>query len=110
VHIKGTRNGLDPDALVYTDSTAGTDKNETHLFVVKGSNVRIEGLRFRGPVPTDRDSQREAKWLVNAIAVTVDLSKDFGRNVVIENNNFWFWTAVVAVGCQGCGDPEPRSR
>ncbi len=104
VHIKGTRNGLDPGALVYTKSTEGTDKpeGETHLFVVEGHDVRIEGLRFQGPVPTDTESQRKAKWLVNAIAVVVDLRNNKGRDVVIENNNFWFWTAAVVIGCQGC--------
>lgn len=109
VHIKGTRNGLDPGALVYTKSKKGTDKpnGETHLFKVEGHDVRIEGLRFRGPVPTYTDSQREANWKVNAISVHVDLGQDFGRNVVIENNNFWFWTAAVVVGWKREDDPKP---
>jgi hypothetical protein len=111
VHIKGTRNGLDPGALIVkNDGPIKIDDTtpETNVFVVSGSDVRIEGLRFQGPASTYKDSEREVKWLVNAIAVTADLSRNFGRNVVIENNSFWFWSAAVAVGCKDCGDPEPR--
>jgi hypothetical protein len=111
VHIKGTRNGLDPGALIKkNDGTKKIDDKtpETHVFVVWGSDVRIEGLRFQGPASTYTDSERETKWLVNAIYVHVDLGQNLGRNVVIENNNFWFWTGAVVVGWKRDDDPEPR--
>jgi hypothetical protein len=101
VTLKGSRNGLDPGPLLFTNNT-----KEGQVFQVIGDTVRIEGLRFQGPVPTYTDSQREANWEVTAIGIAEDLSQGRGINIVIDNNDFWFWTSAIAIGWErGPNDP-----
>lgn len=93
VQLRGTRQGLDEGALLFTDY-----KGEAYpLFVVTGHDVRIEGLRFRGPSDGKRDGSQEA---VTGIQVFVDSSLGLGGNVIIDHNEAWFWTAA-AVGVAG---------
>ncbi len=86
VTIKGTRSGLDPGALLR--ATKRTEYGA--IFEVIGRHVRIEGLRFEGPVGTDnRDRMPGA---VVAILISGNASR-----VRIDNNSFWFWSIVVDV-------------
>jgi len=86
VTIKGTRNGLDPGALLISENRYVPGA----VFEVTGDNVRIEGLRFRGPVTTDdRDPMDHS---VHAIGISGDASR-----VLIDNNVFEFWSVGVSV-------------
>jgi hypothetical protein len=91
--IKGTRTVLDTGGLLF-------DKNNTEehaVFTVHGHDVRIEGLRLRGPSQGNRASSQP---YVSGINVTVAPSSGLGRNVVVTGNEFWHWTygAVVVLG------------
>jgi hypothetical protein len=108
VTIQGTRNGLDRGALI----TATHRDTEGPVFVVFGQRVRIEGLRFRGPVtPDDRDPSDTA-GSIKAILVA-----DYAT-ATIDNNLFEFWGAAVAVNrpvppplsCRGTPAPVTVTR
>jgi hypothetical protein len=96
VTLKGTRQGLDRGAVLFTNvkSLEPEDSDEdpmTPVFrVLNAKNVRIEGLRFRGPAPTSH--RAETPGVDAAIQVVGDVA-----NVVIDNNDFWYWNAAVSV-------------
>jgi hypothetical protein len=85
VTIKSTRNGLDRGALI----TATNRDIGGAVFFVFGQRVRIEGLRFRGPVTTDDRSPQEA--IVKGVAVLESAT------ATIDNNVFEFWSTAVVV-------------
>lgn len=86
VTIKGTRGGLDPGALL----RANTRTEYGVIFNVVGQHVRIEGLRFEGPVKTDnRNPMPQA-----VVAIQVG---DNASSVQIDNNSFCFWSVAVDV-------------
>jgi hypothetical protein len=86
VRIKGTRSGLDPGALI----VATHRQFWRPVFEVTGQYVRIDGLRFRGPVTTD--DRRAMKGSVHAIGISGTAS-----SVQIDNNLFEFWSVGVTV-------------
>jgi hypothetical protein len=102
ITIKGARSGLDPGALILA-----TNRNmEGAIFEVVGQYVRIEGLRFRGPVTTDDRSPGPS---VRAIGVSGDAS-----SVQIDNNAFEFWSVGVDVSRgwpdrNGCAHQPPQA-
>jgi hypothetical protein len=97
VTIKGTRGGLDPGALI-----VATNRDRAgSLFEVVGQYVRIEGLRFRGPVTTDDRSAMDHS--VHAIGISGNAS-----SVQIDNNTFEFWSVGVTV-FRGWPAPWPET-
>lgn len=93
VSLVGTRNGLDQGALLYTNSIDGPYS----LFVVRGNDVRISGLRFRGPKHPDQ-GRSSSLPKVNAIEVLQSPVLGTGKNVTITDNELWAFTdAAVAV-------------
>jgi hypothetical protein len=100
VRIAGTRRGLDPGALVYTDYKG----EEYALFRVTGHDVRIEGVRLRGPSDGDRSDSQPG---ISGIVVATNAGLGLGGNVAIENVDAWFWTgSAVAVDGQVGVDTE----
>jgi hypothetical protein len=85
VTIKGTRNGLDRGALI---TATNRDKGDP-VFIVFGDRVRIEGLRFRGPVTPDNLDPADST--IKAVTVA-----DNGI-ATIDNNLFEFWGAAITV-------------
>lgn len=93
VQLKGTRGGLDPGALLFTDFKNTKEGTEEAVFQVIGHHVRIEGLRFRGPAPTYHDYDRsDTGGRVTAIGIWSD-----ALHVEIDNNDFSFWNHAVGV-------------
>jgi hypothetical protein len=85
VTLKGTRGGLDPGGLI----TATNLHFDGPVFRIRGRAVRIEGLRFRGPVTTDHRDLVDMN--IQAFAVMDD------STVSIDNNVFEFWNVAVMV-------------
>jgi hypothetical protein len=86
VTLKGTRGGLDPGALLIT-------RLRTHdgpVFFIAGENVRVEGLRFRGPMTTD-DRSPQPSASIKALVV-IDAA-----TATIDNNLFEYWNVAVGV-------------
>ena len=77
VHLMSGRRGLAQGALLYSDvATQGHS-----LLEIQGSNVRVSGLRFRGPsAGTDQD-------LPKAVAISISNALD----VVVDHNEFYNW-------------------
>ena len=103
VQIRGTRHATDPGPLLFTDDREAVPYS---LFTVTGHDVRIQGVRLRGPSNGDRSNSQE---VVNGVKVVVDPGLGLGGNVAIEGNEAWFWTgsAVTVVGQVHVGDtPE----
>lgn len=77
VHLMSGRRGLAQGALLYSDvATEGHS-----LLEIRGSNVRVSGLRFRGPsAGTDQD-------LPKAVAIYISNALD----VVVDHNEFYNW-------------------
>ena len=94
VTLKGTREGLDRGALLFTNVKSPESDDVAPAFLVRDAkNVRIEGLRFRGPVPTSTPSDRaDTPGMDAAIMVLGDVA-----DVVIDNNDFWYWNVAVDV-------------
>lgn len=93
ITLKGTRGGLDPGALLFTDIKNTKKGDEKAIFMVTGHDVRIEGLRFRGPAPTYHDYDRkDTGGRVTAIGIWGD-----AHHVEIDNNDFSFWNHAVGV-------------
>ncbi|MPY88606.1 MAG: hypothetical protein GEU99_11840 [Luteitalea sp.] len=94
VTLRSDRGGIRKGALIYTnDLVEERDENgdlqSYALFDVIGNDVRIEGLRFRGP------SQSPTKTVP---AFGIRIRSDRARRVVVLNNEFFGWTyAGVAV-------------
>jgi hypothetical protein len=80
VHLMSGRGGLTQGALLYSDVAT-----EGHrLLWVRGNNVRVSGLRFRGPsAGTDKD-------LPKTTAIRIENVFD----VVIDHNEFYNWTSA----------------
>jgi hypothetical protein len=77
VSIIGTRQGLSQGALLSTG-----DKTEPYtLFAVRGHDVRIQGVRLRGPSNGDRSPSQPQ---VTGISVYVDPALGLGGNVLID--------------------------
>jgi hypothetical protein len=87
VTLKGTRGGLDPGALMITRNP----NLDGPVFFVLGQNVRIEGLRFRGPMTADDRSPHPLGYSIKAFAVMGDAT------ATINNNVFEFWNVAVIV-------------
>ena len=79
--LKSGRYGLNAGALLYTNSLS-YEENREEFFTVKGDNVVVEGLRFRGP----SDSKERRDRHINAIEIRGH------RNIRIEGNEFFNWT------------------
>jgi hypothetical protein len=96
VQIRGTRNATDPGPLLFTDDKAEYEEEPYSLFAVTGHDVRIQGVRLRGP----SNGSRSKVQVVNGIKVVVDPGLGLGGNVAIEGNEAWFWTgsAVTVEG------------
>jgi hypothetical protein len=93
VHLVGTRYGLDEGGLLFTNSL---DTIHT-LFNVRGNDVRISRLRFRGPKHPDTGRSSSINK-VNAIEVLQDPVLQTGKNILISENEMWAWTdAAVTV-------------
>jgi len=73
---------------------------------VRGHDVRIEGLRFRGPSNGSRSRNLPG---VSGIDVYVDAALGTGRNVVVTGSEFWYWTAA-AVGILNYAGPSHMTR
>ena len=86
VTLKGTRGGLDRGALI----TSTHRDHDGPVFFIAGQNVRIEGLRFRGPMTTD-DRSPQRRPASKRIAVIDDAT------AAIDNNVFEFWSMAVVV-------------
>jgi hypothetical protein len=101
VQIIGTRQGLDEGVLLSTSYKA----EPYALFAITGHDVRIQGVRLRGPSNGDRSSSQPT---VTGISVKVDPALGLGGNVVIDSNEAWFWThaAVYVEGAVHVDTPE----
>jgi hypothetical protein len=98
VCIKGTRAGLDQGGLLFD-----TNNEEGHIvFTVQGHDVRIEGLRFRGP---SRGNRAGSQPYISGIDVVVAPALGLGRNVVVTGNEFFHWTSA-AVGVVGSAEGD----
>ena len=86
VTLKGTRGGLDPGALMITRLRG----HDGPVFFIAGGNVRVEGLRFRGPMTTD-DRSPHPSASIKALVV-VDAA-----TATIDNNLFEYWNVAVGV-------------
>jgi hypothetical protein len=80
VHLMSGRGGLTHGALLYSD--VATDGHR--LLRIVGNNVRVSGLRFRGP------SADTAENLPTTTAIRLENVFD----VVIDHNEFHNWTAA----------------
>ena len=93
VHLLGTRYGLDEGGLLFTESM---DREQT-LFKVRGNDVRISRLRFRGPKHPDTGRSPTLNK-VNAIEILQDPVLETGKNILVSENEMWAWTdACVTV-------------
>ena len=94
VTLKGTWGGLDPGRLLLTGekNPKSDDSGQDPLFLITGNNVRIEGLRFQGPVVTYKEEDRAP---TQGFDTAVHIKDAY--NVVIENNDFSFWNQAVLV-------------
>jgi hypothetical protein len=64
-----------------------------HLFIVKGNNVQVKGLRFRGPSGSSEADQLTTKGIYfNIGSIVKTLSKDTPLSLLIEGNEFYQWT------------------
>jgi hypothetical protein len=97
VTLKGTRGGLDPGALI----TATNRDADGPVFSTWDQNVRIEGLRFRGPVTTDDRSPHPQGISIKAVAIMGNAT------ATITNNVFEFWTVAVIVQPEESGLSQP---
>lgn len=93
VTIKGTRNGLDPVPLLFTKWPNENDEKDSPgyfetIFRVTGHDVRIEGIRFEGPLHTS--DRTPSPGVLTAITI------ENAQNVVIDNNDFSFWNTAIA--------------
>lgn len=99
VTLKGTRGGLDPGGLI----TATNLTADGPVFRIFGQGVRIQGLRFRGPVTSDHRDLVDMN--IQAFAVMSDATAS------IDNNVFEFWNVAVMVErpltSQPCYDIAP---
>jgi len=87
VTLEGTRGGLDPGALITT-----TNRDlDGPMFFIGGQKVRIEGLRFRGPMTTDDRNPHPRGYSIKAFAIMGDAT------ATIDNNVFEFWNVAVIV-------------
>ena len=104
VTLSGTRGGLDPGALI----TTADKEADGPVFFVSGPGVRIEGLRFRGPMTTDDRSARDESIKAFAIIGAP------GGSVSIDNNVFEFWSMAVVIARDlssvSCRDMAPVVR
>ncbi len=93
IQLRGTRAALNPGAMLYDDNYL----NDPHsAFLVRGHDITIEGLRFRGP---SQGSRSGTLPLISGIYILADAMLGSGRNVSIRGNEFWHWTeSAVAVG------------
>jgi hypothetical protein len=104
VQIRGTRHATDLGSLLYADD-ALADKEEPYtVFKVTGHDVRIQGLRVRGPQRGNSTSQN----VITGVTVIVDPQLGLGGNVAIEGNEMFYWTgaAVSVVGQVHQADSE----
>jgi hypothetical protein len=92
VRLVGTRYGLDEGALLYTNSL-----DTPRVFAVRGSDVQISRLRFRGPKHPDT-GRSSTLPKVSAIDILQDPVLGIGKNINVSENEMWAWTdATVAV-------------
>lgn len=91
VRLKSGRTGLNPGALIYSNSLRyPNESRERPLFVIREHDVRIEGLRLRGP---SGSSKRRDKYL-HAIKIEGAL------DIHIEGNEIYNFTgAGVHMSC-----------
>jgi hypothetical protein len=80
VHLVSGRGGLTQGALLYSD--VATDGHR--LLEVLGDDVRVSGLRFRGP------SAGTSGSLPKTTAIRIENALD----VVIDHNEFYHWTGA----------------
>jgi hypothetical protein len=94
VTLRSDRGGTRLGALIYT-----TDFSRKYdLFVVEGSNVRIEGLRIKGPSSSEDESHSVTGIRVRAAYPPGRNPTGVSRNVVIRGNELWAWPgAAVSV-------------
>jgi FG-GAP-like repeat len=95
VTLRSNRGGTRPGGLIYTNEF----DRDYALFVVEGSNVRIEGLRIRGPSTSEDESYSVAGIRVRA-AYPSGTPTGVSRHVVIRGNELsaWPWAAVSVAG------------
>jgi hypothetical protein len=85
VSLEGERGHLGSRPLLFT-----TDKANAHsLFELTGSDVRVQGIHFRGPMADDRTDVHK---YVNGISVIENPAQQLGCRVVIADNEFDQWT------------------
>ena len=87
VWLRGERGELGSRPSLFTD-TKGVWLS---LFDIKGNNVRVSGLHFRGPANGNRSSDQP---YAHAIQVTEDYDQKLGRGILITDNEFNEWTGA----------------
>jgi hypothetical protein len=95
VTLRSDRGGTRLGGLIYTNDF---DRNYA-LFVIEGSNVRIEGLRIRGPSSSEDESYSVTGVRVRA-AYPAGTPTGVSRQVVIRGNELsaWPWAGVSVTG------------
>lgn len=94
VSLIGERGPLGSRPLLYT--TNKSNEARYRLFYTEGSDVRVEGLHFRGPMADDRT----AGQYVDAIHVATTPALSQGGPIVIADNEFdqWLGAGVDVAG------------
>ncbi len=107
VTLRSDRGGRRQGGLIYTTDFDG----KYDLFEVRGSNVRIEGLRIRGPSSSEEESHTVTGINVRAAYPAGRTPTGVSRQVVIRGNELWAWpgAAVSVTGAieEDCFDDLP---
>lgn len=93
VTIRGGRSGVHPGAEIYSPYPPGNDTFILKMLFVNGRDVRITGLRLRGPSPGRDHTLREAQAIVT----------DAAFNTLVDHNELSEWPGA-AVSVQGDDD------
>lgn len=90
VTIRGDRHGVSPGAEISAPFNSGRENFIIPIFVIKGNDVRITGLRLHGP---SRDRNHDLRTYVG-------ISTDSSFNSIIDHNDMSDWTnsAVLVDG------------
>lgn len=110
VTLRSDRDGTRQGALIHT-----TDFDKKYdLFVVEGSNVRIEGLRIKGPSASEEESHSVTGIRVRAAYPAGPTPTGVSRQVVIRGNELWAWPGAAvsvtgAINYADCFDDLPNA-
>jgi hypothetical protein len=110
VTLRSDRGGTRAGALIHT-----TDFDKKYdLFVIEGSNVRIEGLRIKGPSASEEESHSVTGIRVRAAYPAGRTPTGVSRQVVIRGNELWGWPGAAvsvtgAINYADCFDDLPTA-